>query len=60
MYKTMKRKYLTPTITITLMAQCLPIADSTITINADETVNAADIETKSSTSYNVWSDDWSE
>ena len=59
----MKKTYMIPALTTTLVDQCLPIAESnqTLSINRTEKVGAADIEVKSSRQdYNVWNDDWSE
>lgn len=58
---TMKKNYITPTASTTLVEAQMLIADSPIvTVNPGGSVNASEVEVKTATSYNVWDDDWSE
>lgn len=58
---TMKKKYIIPATSMTLVEPQLLIADSpAVTVNKTGSVNAEDVEVKGTSSYNVWSDDWSE
>lgn len=56
----MKKTYINPQTQIFWETTELMLAASPqISINNDDSVNAADVDVKSSHNYDVWDDDWS-
>ena len=60
----MKKTYHSPAVRVTAIEttmHILQVSNPNVTVTPQGSVNAADVEVKSSTpSYNVWDDDWSE
>ena len=58
----MKKNYILPSLRLTAMVaeSLMATSDPKVIVNKDTTVDAAEVDVKGTSSYNVWNDDWSE